>query len=221
MNNVRNIFRFSDPPLLSAFHATYQYCSFTQGASIKYVGKFLGIQTPLSAFSVLFVHEIGRFSIPLLTADVQGGQSASGKKYLDSKSEVTFCYVYPVTQANDGTLNNCQHISFTKQMGHPVLNGSHKIRHPLPSARTSFMNAPISRNGLPTSRSGVRLNELELSSGSILDKARAAFVAKLAKGEVPDPTPEPEEDEVQCRVNILLGKNLQEVPKCKSRGGFS
>jgi hypothetical protein len=49
----------------------------------------------------------------------------------------------------------------------------------------------LSRNGLPTSRSGVKLNELELSG--FLDKARAAFVAKLGKGEVPDPSPEPEE----------------------------
>ena len=63
------------------------------------------------------------------------------------------------------------------------------------------------RNGrdqiLPSGNLGVRLNELELSSGSILEKARAAFVAKLAKGEVPDPTPEPEEDEV-CSWTILV-----------------
>ena len=68
----------------------------------------------------------------------------------------------------------------------------------------------LSRNGLPTSRSGVRLNELELSSGSILEKARAAFVAKLAKGEVPDPTPEPEEEEV-CRyiISVTVNPNLE------------
>ena len=34
--------------------------------------------------------------------------------------------------------------------------------------------AVLSRNGLPTSRSGVRLNELELSSGSILEKVQTA-----------------------------------------------
>ncbi len=56
--------------------------------------------------------------------------------------------------------------------------------------------AVLDRNGLPTSRSGVRLNEMAVAS-DFLEKARAAFMAKLAKGEIPDPTPEPEEDEEQ------------------------
>ena len=51
----------------------------------------------------------------------------------------------------------------------------------------------LNKHGLPTSKSGDKLNELELSG--FLEKARAAFVAKLAKGEVPGPEePEPEED---------------------------
>ena len=55
--------------------------------------------------------------------EVQGGPSALGKKYVDTKFEVAFSCKFIPDPGHQRNLeiDISQHISFPKQMGHPVI----------------------------------------------------------------------------------------------------